>query len=395
MTIPFFTERKIIEFDNPSRRKPNRHVMAAERSQETASDRSNSEPDGMPCVNASCTESIASLEHQVGKAAVKFSRLERQLRQQEQETERQKQRNVSLSAKNDRMDEKLKAMEAVVVQHMQMKDSLEKLEAPPSILQQKLCEEREKVDALQNQVQALTASSLALNATARLDNLAEDLRRHKAFIDNYCRVTENTFRLTKETVYTYNSDHVGAIRDILRRIEDDEARLPVRLRDRIEKNMELRELSARQQGLTFSNGKIIKLHRPAAGKDIDRTLEGREPSIQHRDSSVSVGAISNHQDRPPRNSADENPEYGQVDVRLQTSHRPSNSHDTSVSARKRNRGGGAESDVQTESCDRGDAKKVKREDNEHTPLPDPRKLNRIISPSCQRRGGGGSVGHQG
>src|SRR5271170_2901923 len=108
--------------------------MAAEHSQEErASDKSNSEPDGMPCINASCTESIASLEHQVGKAAVKVSRLERQLRQQEQETERQKQRNVLLSAKNDRMDEKLKAMEAVVVQHMQMKDSLEKLEAPPSV----------------------------------------------------------------------------------------------------------------------------------------------------------------------------------------------------------------------------------------------------------------------
>jgi uncharacterized protein YhaN len=372
--------------------------MATERSQEEmASDRGNFKPDGMPCINASCTESIASLEHQVGKAAVKVSRLERQLRQQEQETERQKQRNVSLSAKNDRMDEKLKAMEAVVVQHMQMKDSLEKLEAPPSVLQQKLREEREKVDALQNQVQALTASSLALNAAARLDDLSEDLRRHKAFIDNYCRVTENTFRLTKETVYTYNSDHVGAIRDILRRIEDDEARLPVRLRTQVEKNMELRELSARQQGLTFSNGKITKLHRTAASKDIDRTLEGREPSIQHRESPMSVGAISNHQDRTPRNSADENPEYGQVDVRPQTSHRPSNFHGTSVAARKRNRDGGAESDVQTESCDGGDAKKVKHEDSGCTPLPDPRQLNRIISPSRQRRGGGGgsSVGHQG
>lgn len=370
--------------------------MAAERSQEeTASNRSNSEPDGMPCINASCTESIASLEHQVGKGAVKVSRLERQLHQQEQETERQKQRNVSLSAKNDRMDEKLKAMEAIVVQHMQMKDSLEKLEAAPSVLQQKLCEEREKVDALQNQVQALTASSLALNAAARLDDLAEDLRRHKAFIDNYCRVTENTFRLTKETLYTYNSDHVGAIRDILRRIEDDEARLPVRLRARVEKNMELRELSARQQGLTFSNGKITKLHRTAAGKDIDRTLEGREPSIQHQESSMSVGAISNHQDRTPRNSADENPEYGQVGVRPQTSHGPSNFHGTSAAARERNRGGGAESDVQTESCDRGDAKKVKREDSRHTPLPDPRQPNRIISPSRQRRDGGDSVGHQG
>jgi hypothetical protein len=119
---------------------------------------------------------------------------------------------------------------------------------------------------LQNQVQALTASSPALNASARLEDLAEDLRRHKAFIDNYCRVTENTFCLTKETVYTYNNDHVGAIRDILRRIEDDEARLPVRLRARVEKNMELRELSAHQQGLTFSNGKITKLHRVAAGK---------------------------------------------------------------------------------------------------------------------------------
>ena len=371
--------------------------MATERGQEEmASDRGNFRPDGMPCINTSCTESIASLEYQVGKAAVKVSRLERQLRQQEQETERQKQRNVSLSAKNDRMDEKLKAMEAVVVQHMQMKDSLEKLEAPPSALQQ-MREEREKVDALQNQVQALMASSLALNAAARLDDLSEDLRRHKAFIDNYCRATENTFHLTKETVYTYNSDHVGAIRDILRRIEDDEARLPVRLRTQVEKNMELRELSARHQGLAFSNGKITKLHRTAADKDIDRTLEGREPSIQHRESFMSVGAISNHQDRTPQNSADENPEYGQVDVRPQTSHRPSNFHGTSVAARKRNRGGGAEADAQIESCDGGDAKKVKREDGEHTPLSDPRQLNRIISPSRQRRdgGGGGSVGHQG
>jgi hypothetical protein len=43
------------------------------------------------------------------------------------------------------MDEKLKAMEVVVAQHMQMKDSLEKLETPPSVLQQKLCEERERL----------------------------------------------------------------------------------------------------------------------------------------------------------------------------------------------------------------------------------------------------------
>jgi hypothetical protein len=82
--------------------------------------------------------------------------------------------------------------------------------------------------------------------------------------------------------------------------------------------MELRELSVRQQGLTFSNGKITKLHRAAVGKDIDRTTEGREPSIQHRESSMSVGTISNHQDRTPRKSASENPECGQVDVHPQT-----------------------------------------------------------------------------
>lgn len=99
MPIPFFTERKIIEFDNSSRRKPNRYMMAAERSQETAGDRSNSEPDGMPCINASCTESIASLEHQVGKAAVKVSRLERQLRQQEQETASETTQCVAVSQK--------------------------------------------------------------------------------------------------------------------------------------------------------------------------------------------------------------------------------------------------------------------------------------------------------
>jgi hypothetical protein len=95
---------------------------------------------------------------------------------------------------------------------------------------------------------------------------------------------------------------------------------------------------------------------------------------------MSVGTISNHQDRTPRKNADKNPECGEVDVRPQTSHRPSGFHDTSGAARKRDRDGGAESDVQTESCDRGDAKKVKREDNGHTPLPDPRQLNRVISP---------------
>jgi hypothetical protein len=162
------------------------------------------------------------------------------------------------------------------------------------------------------------------------------------------------------------------------------------------KNMELREPSARQQGLAFSNGKITKPHRAAAGKDIDRTSEGREPSIQHRESSTSVGTISYHQGRTPRKSAGENAEYGEVDVHPQTSHRPSGFHNTSGTARKSNRDGGAESDVQTESCDRGDAKKVKREDSRHTPLPNPRQLNRIVSPSRQRRGGGGgSVGHQG
>jgi hypothetical protein len=110
---------------------------------------------------------------------------------------------------------------------------------------------------------------------------------------------------------------------------------------------------------------------------------------------MSVGAISNHQDRTLRNGADENPEYGQADVRLQTSLGPSGVHDTPVAARKRNRDGGAESDVQTESRDRGDVKKAKREDSGHTPLPSPRQLNHIMSPSRQHRGGGGSVGHQG
>ena len=59
-------------------------------SQKMASDDSNAEPDSLPCTRISRTENIASLEHHLGKKAVKVSRLERHIRQQEQEAERQR-----------------------------------------------------------------------------------------------------------------------------------------------------------------------------------------------------------------------------------------------------------------------------------------------------------------
>jgi predicted RNase H-like nuclease (RuvC/YqgF family) len=236
----------------------------------------------------------------VGKSAVKTSRLERQLRQQAQETDRQKQRDNTLTSQNEQlhldmgeMQEKLKAMEAVMSQHMQMKDSLEKLEAPPPVLQQRLGEEREKVDALQSQVGQLVASSRALDATT------DDLKKYEAFINDYCQITNKTFRLVKETA-PVTGKHISAIRDILRRIKNDEDRIPTRLAARIEQNLDFREISARQQGLMFSkDDKIAKIRSAATSDSItDRSMEISErSSIHEREPSMLVTAANiQHED---------------------------------------------------------------------------------------------------
>jgi chromosome segregation ATPase len=308
---------------------------------ETVSERSNSEHSD-PCKRTTCNENIASLEHQVGKAAVKVSRLERQLRQQEQETERQKQKNISLARKNEKMAEERKAMEAAMGQHMQMKDSLDKLEAPPTVLQQQLREERAKAVALKEEVQGLTTSSLTLRETAA--NAQNELQNHKAFINNYCRVTDNTFDLTRQTT-TNTADHIAIIRHALRQIQDEEKKLPLRFKARIDKNLELRELSARQQGLTFkTDGKITKLRDDATicnatNRSRASSVHQREPSNTHKASSAGKRIYDG-------------------DVHPQRSHRISDI----PHGGKRGRERGEAADVYIESGDARETKKLKVED---------------------------------
>ena len=329
-----------------------------------ASDDSNAEPDGLPCTRISCAENIASLEHQVGKTAVKVSRLERHIRQQEQETERQRQRNNALSSTNEKLtlemgelQEKLKAPEATSNQHIQTKDLHDKLEEPASVLQQQLHEERDKASKLQSQVKNLRASAMVLKeavseSEARQAELAGNLKSMEAFINDYCRVTEKTFRLSLETTLAENGDNIRCIGDILRRIEDRENRVPDRLRSRVDKNLQFRDIRARQHGLTFTNGNITRLQANVDSNDAgNRGLETRELSTIQRESPGSAGRHSTCAEGTGGKSNKDGLEHRQA------------------TGGKRSRDSGAPGDGQSEKRDEGEAKKMKIEGaigREHT-----------------------------
>ena len=317
------------------------------------------------CRNTACRQTVASLEHQVGKTAVKVSRLERQLRQREEEVESQKQQKTSAMNEAQRLQDLInemsgssKAVEAATSQHMHMKDSPDKHEAPAPVLQLKLHQEREKVLALQLRVKSHATSSMVLRDEIRTSNarqagLADDLKRIEAFVNDYHHTTQEAIHLSKGTISIKTGDKIRVIRDLLQQIEEEGKKLPDEMKARMDQILELRDESARRHALVFTNGRITKLEGDTVSHAMDGCLETRELNTQPRQPSISTGTNNiTHADDADRREADSH------------HHQPGRRHSGSLqTSAKRSQDNGAAGDMQTENhCGGGGPKRVKTED---------------------------------
>ena len=311
---------------------------------------------GLTCANVTCTETVASLEQLLDKAAVKFSRMERHYRQQRDSLAS---KNEQLSLEKGEMREKLQATEAVVVQHLQLKDSFGELEAPPSVIQQQLHNEREKASKLQAQVDELTTSCMAYKEAARTSErrqseLASELKQMEErsggmekFINDYCHATENSFRLSAEDI----RDSSHAMHDHFRRMEVEANRIPSRLRGRLDNNLEFRDKTARQHGWIFKDGRLTKLWADAVGRsDGNLPDRSRDPRLQQREARFSTakgslhpndttGKANNNDDNLKNKSPKANQQAGHV-----THHSSDNPTNGNGGKRRRRNTGAADSD---------------------------------------------------